>query len=107
MNLQPALALVPDLPRFNTANFDLFARLRGYSFRVGRPQSAVNGVRSFDGFNYVLTTENDQGMPWTTGDSRLLNQMIAAEPRMFHLLNVYPLPNGDSASLYAIRREGG
>ncbi len=105
-HLPATLALVPDLPRFSAANFHLFARLRGYPFRVDHPQIARNGIRSFDGFNYVIITERDQGMPWTTGASRALNQIIMDEHEVFRLLDVYPLPNGDAARLYLIQREG-
>ncbi len=105
-HLPPTLAIVPDLPRFSAANFMLFARLRGYPFRVDHPQSAQGGVRSFDGFNYVIMTERDQGMPWTTGASLALNRIIVDEHGIFRLLDIYPLPNGDVARVYLIQREG-
>lgn len=105
-HLPPTLALVPDLPRFSAANFQLYSRLRGYGFRVDHPQSAGNGIRAFDGFNYVIMTEREQGMPWTTGESKKLNQIIMDEHRIFRLLEVYPLPNGDAARLYVVQREG-
>jgi 4-amino-4-deoxy-L-arabinose transferase-like glycosyltransferase len=98
------LALVPDLPRFNAANFHLQARLEKMPLRVDHPQSAADGIRSFDGFNYVIMTEKDQGMPWTTLSSRALNQIIVDEPEVFRLLGVWTLPNGDGARLYFIRR---
>jgi hypothetical protein len=105
-HLPLTLAVVPDLPRFNAANFQLFARLRGYPFRVDHPQSALNRIRAFEGFNYVIMTERDQGMPWTTVESRALNQVIMDEHQVFRLLGVYALPNGDAARLYVARREG-
>jgi 4-amino-4-deoxy-L-arabinose transferase-like glycosyltransferase len=105
-HLQPTLAVIPDLPRFNSTNFMLFARLRGYSFRIDHPQSARYGMRAFDGYNYAIMTEKDQGMPWSTAESRALNQIIVNERRTFQLLEVFPLPNGDGARLYAVRREG-
>jgi 4-amino-4-deoxy-L-arabinose transferase-like glycosyltransferase len=105
-HMQPALAVVPDLPRFNSTNFQLFARLRGYSFRVDHPQAARNGIRAFDGYTYAIMTERDQGMSWSTAESRMLNQIIVDEHQTFQLLEVYVLPNSDAARLYAIRREG-
>jgi len=105
-HLPMTLALVPDLPRFNDANFHLYARLRGYPLRVNHPQSAQNGIRAFDGFNYVIMTERDQGMAWRTGASRALNQIIMDEHEIFRLLEVYPLPNGDAARAYVNQRDG-
>jgi hypothetical protein len=105
-HLQMTLAVVPDLPRFNSTNFQLLSRLRGLPFRIDHPQAAQSGMRAFDGYNYALMTERDQGMSWSTAESRALNQIIVNEPRTFQLLEVYILPNGDGARLYAIRREG-
>ena len=102
-----ALAIVPDLPRFNAANFGLYARLRGIRARVDHPQSAEKRIGSFDHFNYAVMKEGDQGMPWTTTANALLNKVIVDEPRTFELLGMYPLPDGDFARLYYIRRERG
>jgi 4-amino-4-deoxy-L-arabinose transferase-like glycosyltransferase len=102
----PALALVPDLPYFNAANFQLYARLSGMRSLVDHPQSADRGMRSFEGFNYVITTNGDQGMSWTTGVNSALNKIIADQHEIFLLLAQYPLPNGDHARLYFVRREG-
>jgi hypothetical protein len=98
----PDLAVIPDLPHFSAANFQLHARLRGMNARVDHPQSAAAGVRSLDGFHYVLMTEGDQGIAWTTGANRDLNQMIVDKPAIFRLLGLYPMPNGDSVRLYHI-----
>jgi 4-amino-4-deoxy-L-arabinose transferase-like glycosyltransferase len=108
--LRPLLGLVPDLARFSAANFHLYARLRHLPVRVDHIQSAPNGLRSFDGFDYVVMTERDQGMPWSTVNSRALNQIIVDEHGVFRLVDVYSLPNGDAARLYWIQRgekEGG
>jgi hypothetical protein len=104
-NVQPVLALVPDLPFFNHVNFSLFARMRGLPIHVNHPQSAENGIHSFDGFNYVVMTERDQGMPWTTRLSSAMNQIIMGNPEIFRLVELYQLPSGDGARLYFI--EGG
>jgi hypothetical protein len=101
-NVRPSLALVPDLPWFNEANFALFARFRGLSVRVSHLKSAANGILSFEGYNYVLMTEHDQGMSWTTGASNALNRIIVDHPRIFRLVALYQLPSGDGARLYYI-----
>ncbi len=105
--LEASLAIVPDLPRFNAASFTLEARLSGMSARIDHPQSAAAGVGSFDGFNYALMTEGEQGMPWTTVESPALNRIIMDEHGTFLLLGIWVLPNGDSARLYFVRRETG
>jgi hypothetical protein len=104
-NIQPVLALVPDLPWFNEANFALYARFGGLSLRTSHLKSAARGVQSFDGYNYALMTEHDQGMPWTTKESNALNQIIVDNPDIFRLVEVYQLPMGDGARLYYIFRE--
>lgn len=105
-NREPvSLAVVPELPRFSAANFDLMARLAGMRIYVDHPQSAANGIHSFDRFNYVLMTEGEQGMPWTTSAAKALNQIIVDEHEIFRLIELYPLPNGDYVRLYFIQRE--
>jgi len=98
-----SLAIVPDLPRFNAANFGLYARLGRIEARVDHPQSAEKGTGSFALYNYAVMKEGDQGMPWTTSANALLNKVILDEPGTFELLGLYPLPDGDYARLYRIR----
>ena len=99
--IRPSLALVPDLARFNAANFLLQARLDGIPMRVDHLRLPAQGLRTFEGFNYVLMTEGDQGMPWTTSQSRRLNQIIVDEHGIFRLLELFRLPNGDYVRLYS------
>jgi hypothetical protein len=101
-----SLAVIPDLPRFSAATFDLMARFAGMRIRVDHPQSAAEGIRSFDGFDYVLMTEGEQGMPWTTSAAQALNKIIVDEHEIFRLVELYPLPNGDYVRLYFIQRRG-
>jgi hypothetical protein len=98
------LALIADLPRFNAVNFTLMARLRGYPVQVGHLRAEPRGIQAFHGYDYVVMTERDQGMSWTTSSSRLLNQTIVDAPRTFRLLGCYVLPAGDTARLYFIQR---
>jgi hypothetical protein len=102
--VQPALALIPDLPRFNAANFNLMARLRGLPVRAGSLRSEPKGVLAFDGYNYVVMTERDQGIAWTTTRNRALNQIIMDNPQTFLPLGIFPLPDGNRARLYAVNR---
>ena len=105
-SVEPSLALIPDLPWFNGSNFKLYAAMRGVALRVGHLQWAADGIDSFRGFNYVLMTERDQGMSWTTGNSLALNRIVVDHPGTFRLVELYPLPNGDCARLYSIQRAG-
>ncbi len=102
--LRPVLALIPDLARFNEANFQLVARLHKLAVRIGHPQAVTGGVASFDGYDYVVMTEGDQGMPWTVSASLSLNKIVVDEHDTFLLLGLYPLPDGNSARLYYVRR---
>jgi len=105
IGISPSVALVPDLPYFNASNFQLQARILGMGSTIDHPQSSERGVRSFDGFNYVITTDGDQGMSWTTGESKALNEIVVNENEFFQLLAEFTLPNGDRARLYFVRRE--
>ena len=104
-NIQPSLAMVPDLPWFSEANFTLYARIRRLPVRARHLQSAANGIHSFDGYNYVLMTERDQGMSWTTAVSSAMNQIIVDNPEVFRLIGLYQLPTGDGARLYFNSRQ--
>ncbi len=104
---RPALAVVPDMARFSAANFNLYARLLNLEMKVDHPQRLDEGLDSFEGYDYVLVTGQEQGMTWTTVYSHKLNAIISEEPDRFDLLGSYPLPNGDTARLYHLRRAGG
>jgi hypothetical protein len=104
-NVQPSLALVPDMAWFNESNFALYARFRRMRLSISHLKAAANGVQSFEGYNYVLMTEHGQGMSWTTVNSQALNRIIVDNPNTFRLVDLYKLPNGDGARLYYILRE--
>ncbi len=105
-SVSPSLVLIPDLPWFSEGNFNLYARMRGMRIPVRHLQSAADGINSFRGYNYVLMTEGEQGMPWTTRESEGLNKIVVDNPETFRLVELYPLPNGDSARLYFVERRG-
>lgn len=101
---EPNTAMVPDLPWFNESNLTLFGRLCGVPLRVSHLKSASEGINSFEGYNYAIMTEHDQGISWTTGASNALNQLIVDNPDIFRLVEIYQLPTGDGARLYHILR---
>ena len=100
----PSLAMIPDLPRFNSRNFDLMARLRAWPVRIEHLQAEAKGIDSFNGFHYVIMTEKDQGMSWSTRQSEALNRIVADDPDTFRLVGQYLLPGSNSARLYFIQR---
>lgn len=100
-----SLALVPDLPRFNYFNFQLASRLAKMPLRVGHLVSAAGGLDAFGGYDFAITSENEQGMPWTTRAAGSLNQFIEDRHDIFRVIEVYRLPNSDAVRLYFIDRE--
>jgi len=102
--VEPSLALIPDLPRFNAENFRLMARLRGIPARIAHLQAGPDGMVPFAGYDYVIMAEGDQGMSWSTVYSRALNQYVVDHPDVFRLVELYLLPGGSSARLYFIAR---
>jgi 4-amino-4-deoxy-L-arabinose transferase-like glycosyltransferase len=100
--VKSSLALIPDMPWFSEGNFKLYSRMLGMRIPIRHLTSASQGINSFRGCNYVLMTEGNQGMSWTTAASNSLNQIVVNNPGFFHLVDLYRLPNGDTARLYYI-----
>ena len=101
-----SLALVPDLARFDSLNFQLAARLAKLPARIGHIGSAAGGLSAFDGYDFVVTSQMEQGMSWTTRDAESLNQLIVNRPDIFKPISVYRLPTGDAVQLCFIDRPG-
>jgi hypothetical protein len=106
-NPRPSLAIVPDLPWFSEDNFALRARTHKLPIRIQHLQSAAEGIHSFDGYDYVLMTEGDQGMSWTTNLSAAMNTILVNNPQVFRLIGLYRLPTGDGARLYCVTGNSG
>ena len=98
------LALTADLPRFNSVNFQLMARLRGFPLHIEQLRTVQDDRKAFDDYDYVVMTEREQGMGWTTTNSRALNQIIVDHPETFRVIELYLLPDGNCARLYRIVR---
>jgi 4-amino-4-deoxy-L-arabinose transferase-like glycosyltransferase len=99
-----SLALIPDLPRFDYFNFQLAAKLAKMPMHISHLGSAVGGVAAFDGYDFALMSEMEQGMPWTTTNARALNGLIVDRGDIFKPIAFYRLPNGDAVRLYFIDR---
>ena len=83
---------------------ELAARLANMPVRVWHLRSAAGGLDAFRGCDFALLSENDQGMPWTTGAAGSLNRFIVDRHDIFKLVGTYRLPNGDAVHLYFIDR---
>ena len=100
----PSLALVPDLPRFNYFNFQLAAKLAEMPMYIGHLQSAAGGLAAFEGYDFAIMSEREQGMPWSTRAAGTLNQFIVDQHDIFKVAAIFSLPNGDAVRLYFIDR---
>jgi hypothetical protein len=99
------VALVPDLPRFSAANFQLYALLLSIRCEVHHLALTPNGsYPPLETVDYVVTTEGDQGMSWSTTTSMELNQIIQRS-QYFELIDSFPLPGDDSAHLYRVKHK--
>jgi Dolichyl-phosphate-mannose-protein mannosyltransferase len=95
------LGFIPDMPRFSVTNFHLYARLSSIPLLIYRLVLMDRGIYPLADVDYVIATDGDQGMPWTTQTSRALTQLVN-ESDVFQLLKRFPLPDGSVASLYAV-----
>jgi 4-amino-4-deoxy-L-arabinose transferase-like glycosyltransferase len=97
-----ALALVPDLPRFNTSNFLLAAAEAKIPMQFNHVRSATAGVAAFEGLDFAILSDGEQGMSWTTHAAEALNHFIADHPVIFRPIASFSLPNKETAHLYFI-----
>lgn len=98
------LAVLPDLPHFNSETLLWRAHLLGLPILAGHPQSSARGMRAFDDFDFILMTEGNQGEGWSTRENGALNRTIVDNPGTFRVLELYLLPNGDYVRLYSVSR---
>jgi hypothetical protein len=97
-----SLALVPDLPRFNTSNFLLAAAEAKLPLRFDHLTSVAAGLATFQYFDFVILSDVEQGMSWTTHGAMSLNQFILSRPETFKPVENFTLPNNDMAHLFFI-----
>jgi hypothetical protein len=97
-----AVALVPDLPRFNTSNFLLASAEARLLLRFDHLKSLPAGLDGFAFHDFVILSDGDQGMSWTTHSAAALNQFILDRPEVFKHVESFSLPNNDTAHLYFI-----
>src|SRR5262249_22776289 len=97
-----SLALVPDLPRFNTSNFLLVAAEAKLPMRLDHLTSEASLLAASKFSDFVIISDGDQGISWTTHAAETLNRFILDRPAIFKPVATFSLPNNDAAHLYFI-----
>jgi len=103
--LRRIVGLAPDLPRFNVLNFRLYARLLKLPCDSVRVYWTPVGIVPLEQVDYILITEGDQGMAWTTTHSSELSRYVAQSPA-FTRVGSFSLPGGQMAHLFRVERSG-
>ena len=99
------LGMVPDIPRFDIFAFQFYIRLGKFPVTVNRLITLdENAIANND---YILVSEKDKGFEpgsFFTADLPNINQYILGRPESFHIVEWFPLPNGDVIRLYKVER---
>jgi 4-amino-4-deoxy-L-arabinose transferase-like glycosyltransferase len=94
------LGMIPDIPRFDWGAFEFYIALLQVPVMLNRvgifDESAIKGN------DYILLSEKDQGWAPNLADLQRINQYILERPDYFHVVESFPLPNGDMIRLYRV-----
>ena len=99
------LGIVPDIPRFDVYAFRFYIELWNFPVTVSR--IAAFDETALAGEHYVLISEKDSGFEpgsFFTKDLPEINKYITDRPQSFHMVERFPLPNGDVIRLYRVSR---
>jgi 4-amino-4-deoxy-L-arabinose transferase-like glycosyltransferase len=97
------VGVVPDLPRFNHENLRLEARLLRLPVEVVRVSQLGPGGRGLPGsLDFLIVSEGDQGMEWTTESNTLINAYVFARPDDFAILGFAVVPGGPALRIYRV-----
>jgi 4-amino-4-deoxy-L-arabinose transferase-like glycosyltransferase len=95
------LGMIPDIPRFDWGAFEFYIALSKLPVRLNRVWTFDEGIIA--GNDYILLSEKDQGWaPNFSSDLSRINQYILGRPDYFHIVESFPLPNGDIIRLYKV-----
>jgi len=97
------LGMVPDIPRFDTLAFEFYVTLRKVPVVVSRlvtfdEQSIANN-------DYILISEKVEGFEpgsYFTPELKYINQYVRHRVDLFHIVESFSLPNGDTIYLYKV-----
>jgi len=93
------LAVVPEIPRFDSSAFQFYATLGNFPVSVSRLYTPGDAAANSD---YILISERDQGPRYIAPDATAVNDYILSRPERFEVLERFPLPNGDIIRLYKV-----
>ena len=97
------LGMVPDIPRFDSLAFEFYISLWKFPVTINRLWTF--DVGAIGNNDYILVSENDQGWaPNFSNDLKNINQYILGRSDSFHVVESFPLPNGDVIRLYKVGR---
>ncbi len=95
------LGMIPDIPRFDWGAF-------GFYIALSKSPVVLNRILNLDesvitGNDYILMSEKDQGWaPDFSSNLQSINAYILSRPEYFHMVDSFPLPNGDMIRLYKV-----
>jgi 4-amino-4-deoxy-L-arabinose transferase-like glycosyltransferase len=97
------IGIVPDLPRFNHENLRLEARFRRLPIDVVRiSELGVRGEALIDSLDFLIVSEGEQGMVWTTEANTEINDYVFARPDRFMILDFARVPSGPALRIYRV-----
>ena len=97
------LGMVPDIPRFDSAAFEFYIRLWNFPVTIQRLVALDEGAIASN--DYIVVSEKDRGFEpgsFFTSDLPKINQYVFGHPESFHIVDSFPLPNGDVIRLYKV-----
>src|SRR5262245_33006697 len=97
--------MVPYIPRFDTLAFEFYITLQKLPVRVVR--LTVFDEQAIANNEYVIVSDKNEGFEpgsYFTSDLKHIHQYINNRPEIFHLLESFSLPNGDTIHLYKVGR---
>jgi hypothetical protein len=54
--------------------------------------------------DFLIVSEGDQGMVWTTGNNELINEYVFARPEEFRILSFATMPDGPALRIYRVEK---
>jgi 4-amino-4-deoxy-L-arabinose transferase-like glycosyltransferase len=94
------LGLIPDIPRFDWGAFEFYIALSKFPVLLNR--IGIFDESTIKGNDYILMSEKDQGWAPNLADLQRINQYILERPDYFHVVESFPLPNGETIRLYKV-----
>ena len=97
------LAIVPDIPRFDTSAFEFYVTLKKLPVAITR--LAMFNEQAISSNDYILASEKYEGFEagsYLTTDLRVINEYLNRRSETFHVLESFSLPNGDVIRLYKV-----